>query len=113
MTRNGKVDKRALASLAQEQKGTKKPKEEMITPRESSSSPAPSLTSESDSLSTPSSSDFLATPASDDSQFAWEQVSLDEDSASKDQSDRNLKLIEASEDFQGDVLKKLRIAWAQ
>ncbi|THV07841.1 acetyl-CoA synthetase-like protein [Dendrothele bispora CBS 962.96] len=145
MTKNGKVDKRALATLAQEQKGVLKRSREgqpvlsspspspslSSSPRESSPSPAPSLTSESDSLSTPSLSDFLATPGSDDSQFTWEQMSTTDEAEQKDSStavsalcsspsatasvskvQAERKLMDVSEDFQGDVLKKLRIAWA-
>ncbi|KAF5373110.1 hypothetical protein D9758_001719 [Tetrapyrgos nigripes] len=110
MTRNGKVDKHALGDLAQEQKGVKSSQEtEVLSPREFSSSPVPSLTSESDSHSSPSSSDFLATPGLDDSRFAWEED--DSVSACKSHMERDILKGEGSGDFQGDVLRKLRIAW--
>ncbi|ESK89224.1 nonribosomal peptide synthetase 12 [Moniliophthora roreri MCA 2997] len=109
MTRNGKVDKRELTCIAQKIIRGSEPEQE---PEEQTDRPAIQRkdTSSSDS------SDFLPTPQ-DESQFAFDESeceipsdTLSDDIAAITKNDLCDRL--GAESFQGDVLKKLRIAWA-
>ncbi|KAK1230650.1 hypothetical protein PQX77_006233 [Marasmius sp. AFHP31] len=111
MTRNGKIDKRALTIRAQESMGTSAPALQPCT--SPSAAPAPDGSEDS---STPS-SDFLPTPRdeTDESQFAFDHDGSGQETFSDVLSDDafdSLKMDDKSGSLQGDVFKKLRIAWA-
>ncbi|EEB90093.1 hypothetical protein MPER_11750, partial [Moniliophthora perniciosa FA553] len=112
MTRNGKVDKRELISIAQKIIRGSEPEQE---PEKQIDRPAIQRKDTSSSDSTATSSDFLPTPQ-DESQFAFDESecempsdTLSDDIAAITKNDLCDRLVGS---FQGDVLKKLRIAWA-
>ncbi|KAL0573472.1 hypothetical protein V5O48_008480 [Marasmius crinis-equi] len=112
MTRNGKIDKRALSAIAQEIMGMSSP----VLPPTVPTSVAATAADSSEDSSTPS-SDFLPTPRddSDESQFAFDNDGQGQETFTDVLSDDAfgpLKMDDKSGSLQGDVFKKLRIAWA-